>query len=69
MELAKFKHSSGICILFLDYDPDYKELILCAVDYNKEGMNVQQVDLGAYKKKKFKKIIKKMKKFTKKQKG
>lgn len=66
MKLTKFKHSRGVCELYLDYDNDYKELILCAVDRDMQGTNIAQIDLDAYSYKKFKKLIKKMKKYAKK---
>lgn len=66
MLLTEMTHSRGVCKLYLDYDKDYEEFILCAVDYNEEGENVAQIDLDAYPKKKMKKLIKKMKKYVEK---
>mgnify|MGYP000701546858 CR=1 FL=1 len=65
MKLTTFKHSSGVCELYLDYDKDYKEFILCAIDRDIDGKNVCQIDLDAYSEKEFNKLIKKMKKYAK----
>lgn len=65
IEVTNFKHYSGECKLFLGYDDDHEEFVLCAVGYNESGENVEQIDLDAYSKEDIKKIIKKMKKFVK----
>jgi len=65
MIVTDYEHNSGTCVFYLDYNEDERDFVLCAVDYNKDGQNVAQIDLDSYSPKQMKKLLKKMKRFVK----
>jgi len=62
MKLSIYKHSSGTDVLYATHQKEDNRLTLCAVSYNHEGENVEQVDCGDLSTKKLRKVIKKLEK-------
>ena len=65
MTILKYEHSSSYNEVLLDYEIEDNTFILCAIERDFKGNNIQQIDLGSYSPKLLKRMLKSLLKIMK----